>query len=188
MDVDKKPEEGGDLEDESVYRKKELEELEGLISPDVKADIGASPTGLYELIGTCESSCGFVTICSIISTTYDGWTGIITHKGAAADAGHYIGFVKKSAFHPKASQATGSDQKTIDDDDDDWYKFDDEKVSIFPVEKLAGLEGGGPYLPLIVIGDLPIFGNRFTDVFYLLVFVGEDASAYVLLYKTKSLA
>jgi len=29
MDVDKKPEEGGDLEDESVYRKKELEELEG---------------------------------------------------------------------------------------------------------------------------------------------------------------
>ena len=52
MDVDTKPEEGGDLEDESVYRKKELEELEGLISPDVKADIGASPTGLYELVGT----------------------------------------------------------------------------------------------------------------------------------------
>lgn len=51
MDVDKKPEEGGDLEDESVYRKKELEELEGLISPDVKADIGASSTGLYELVG-----------------------------------------------------------------------------------------------------------------------------------------
>ena len=52
-DVDKKPE-GDDLEDESVYRKKELEELEGLISADVKADIGASPTGLYELIGTLE--------------------------------------------------------------------------------------------------------------------------------------
>jgi len=135
MDVDKKPEEGGDLDDESVYKKKELEELEALISPDVKADIGASPTGLYELVA------------------------IITHKGAAADAGHYIGFVKKSVFHPKASQATGSDQKTIDDDDDDWYKFDDEKVSIFPAEKLATLDGGG-----------------------------EDASAYVLLYKTKPLA
>lgn len=53
-DVDKKPESFGDLEDESVYRKKELEELENLIHPDVKADIGASPTGLYELIGTCE--------------------------------------------------------------------------------------------------------------------------------------
>lgn len=55
MEAEKKPEEGGDLEDESFYRKKELEELEALISPDVKADIGASPTGLYELIGKCES-------------------------------------------------------------------------------------------------------------------------------------
>lgn len=55
MDVDKKPE-GADLEEESVCRKKELEELEKLISPDVKADIGASPTGLYELIGMCEPS------------------------------------------------------------------------------------------------------------------------------------
>jgi ubiquitin carboxyl-terminal hydrolase 14 len=152
MDVDKKPEEGGDLEDEPVYRKKELEELDGLISPDVKADVGASPTGLYELIGTCESSC-------MISGPYDEWTAIITHKGAAADAGHYIGFVKKSAFHPKASQATGLDQKTIDDDDDDWYKFDDEKVSIFPVEKLSSLDGGGSYLPLIVIGGPPAFGS-----------------------------
>jgi ubiquitin carboxyl-terminal hydrolase 14 len=53
MDVDKKPE-GGDLEAEHVYRKKELEELEALISPEVKGDIGASPTGLYELVGTCE--------------------------------------------------------------------------------------------------------------------------------------
>jgi len=135
MDVDKKPEVGGDLEDESVYRKKELEELEGLISPDVKADIGASPTGLYELVA------------------------IITHKGPAADAGHYIGFAKKSIFHPRTSQATGPGQRTIDDEDEDWYKFDDEKVSIFPVEKLATLDGGG-----------------------------EDASAYVLLYKSKPLA
>lgn len=51
MDVDKKPEDGGDLQDESVYRKKELEELEALISPDIKVDTGASPTGLYELVG-----------------------------------------------------------------------------------------------------------------------------------------
>ena len=158
MDIDKKPEEGGDLEDESVYRKKELEELEGLISPDVKADIGASPTGLYELIGACESSYRFAAIYSTISGPYDEWTAIITHKGPAADAGHYIGFVKKSAFHPKASQATGSDQRTIDDDDDDWYKFDDEKVSIFPVEKLATLDGGGSYFPLIVIDGLPAYG------------------------------
>lgn len=74
MDVDNKPEEGGDLDDESVYRKKELEELEGLISPDVKADIGASPTGLYELVGTCERSHSFpISICSIVRAPYDGW-------------------------------------------------------------------------------------------------------------------
>lgn len=65
MDIDKKPEEGGDLEEESVYRKKELEELEGLISPDVKADTGASPTGLYELVGACERS------YSMISASYN---------------------------------------------------------------------------------------------------------------------
>ncbi len=61
---------------------------------------------------------------------------IITHKGAAADAGHYIAFVKKSAIHPGSVD-------NLDDDDEDWYKFDDEKVSVFPKEKLTTLEGGG---------------------------------------------
>jgi hypothetical protein len=78
-------------------------------------------------------------------TADDEWTAIVTHKGPFADGGHYIGFVKKSALHPKASEAAGSDQRTIDDDDNDWYKFDDETVSIFPQEKLASLEGGGSY-------------------------------------------
>jgi len=41
--------------------------------------------------------------------------------------------------------------------DEDWYKFDDDKVSIFPREKLMTLDGGG-----------------------------EDSSAYVLLYKSKT--
>jgi hypothetical protein len=58
----------------------------------------------------------------------------VTHKGAAADSGHYIGFVKRSVFHPNTSDV---------DDDEDWYKFDDDKVSIFPKAKLATLDGGG---------------------------------------------
>ena len=45
----------------------------------------------------------------------------------------------------------------IEEDDEDWYKFDDEKVSVFPKEKIPTLEGGG-----------------------------EDSSAYVLIYKSKS--
>ncbi|KAG6857024.1 hypothetical protein H0H87_010697 [Tephrocybe sp. NHM501043] len=123
----------GELEDESVYRTKEKEEFDALISEEVKRDIGASNSGLYDLVA------------------------IVTHKGAAADAGHYIGFAKKSAFHPSKGSApapTGDGTSTpvgvgaleIDEDDEDWYKFDDDKVSIFPKEKLATLDGGGEYL------------------------------------------
>lgn len=77
-------------------------------------------------------------------------SAIVTHKGAHADSGHYIGFVKKSVFHG---------DKSVEADDEDWYKFDDDKVSIFPKEKLSTIDGGG-----------------------------EDSSAYVLLYRSKLLA
>ncbi|GBE86944.1 Ubiquitin carboxyl-terminal hydrolase 6 [Sparassis crispa] len=113
-----------ELEEESVYREREVKVLDELVHPDFKADMGCSACGLYELVA------------------------IVTHKGAAADAGHYMGFVKKSAL-----------QTGVSDDDEDWYKFDDDKVSIFPREKLSTIDGGG-----------------------------EDSSAYVLLYKTRSLA
>jgi ubiquitin carboxyl-terminal hydrolase 14 len=58
---------------------------------------------------------------------------IVTHKGPAADAGHYIGFVKQSVFH--SAEEVG----------EDWYKFDDDKVTTFPAEKLATLDGGGEH-------------------------------------------
>jgi len=136
-------EEGGALEPESVYRQRELEELEALVPADLKSDLGCSVTGLYELVG------------------------IISHKGADADGGHYIGYVKKSALHPvkvggeipiipEGGTLSGA---ALDEDDEDWYKFDDEKVSIFPMDKIQTLEGGG-----------------------------EDSSAYVLLYRSKPLA
>ncbi|EKM52645.1 uncharacterized protein PHACADRAFT_261216 [Phanerochaete carnosa HHB-10118-sp] len=156
------PAEGGEapaqpeveLQDEGVYRAKEREELEALVHPDLKADIGCSVHGLYELIA------------------------IVTHKGAAADAGHYMAYVKKRAFHPVSyiSATSGAGEagaaapstttvtspelkQDIDEDDEDWYKFDDNKVSVFPVDKIPTLEGGG-----------------------------EDSSAYVLLYRARPLA
>ncbi|KAI0744597.1 cysteine proteinase [Earliella scabrosa] len=119
---------GAELEDESVYREKEGKELEALIHPEIKSDVGASSTGQYELVA------------------------IVTHKGAEADAGHYIGFVKKRALHGT------SGSPALDEDDEDWYKFDDDKVSIFPQDKLETLSGGG-----------------------------QDASAYVLLYRSRQL-
>ncbi|EDR09383.1 uncharacterized protein LACBIDRAFT_190082 [Laccaria bicolor S238N-H82] len=122
---------GGDLEAEGVYREKEAKELAELVDPSVKSDVGCSATGLYDLVA------------------------IVTHKGAAADAGHYIGFVKKSVGDGNGNPVSSLE---LGEDDEDWYKFDDEKVSIFPKEKLATLDGGG-----------------------------EDSSAYVLLYRSKSL-
>jgi len=122
-------EKGGALEPESEYRARELAELQALIPEDLKADEGCSVSGLYELVG------------------------IVTHTGAAADSGHYMGFVKKSALHPvkvggvvpvlATGGGPGPSSAAIDEDDEDWYKFDDEKVTLFPSDKLSSLDGGG---------------------------------------------
>ncbi|KAF8487156.1 hypothetical protein DFH94DRAFT_703508 [Russula ochroleuca] len=112
---------GDELQPEEWYREREKTELEALIDPSIAADVGSSQTGLYDLVS------------------------IITHKGAAADSGHYIAFVARRAL-------TGNEE------DENWIKFDDDKVSVFPTEKLATLDGGG-----------------------------EDSAAYVLLYKSKGL-
>jgi hypothetical protein len=34
----------------------------------------------------------------------------------------------------------------VEEENEDWYKFDDDRVSDFPVEKLATLDGGGKCL------------------------------------------
>ena len=44
----------GELEEESVYREREAAELESLVDPTVKADIGCSESGLYDLIGKLD--------------------------------------------------------------------------------------------------------------------------------------
>lgn len=45
----------GELEEESVYREREAKELAELVDPDLKKDVGASQTGLYDLVGGCQS-------------------------------------------------------------------------------------------------------------------------------------
>ena len=42
---------GGELEPESVYHAKEVQELDALLDPELKRDVGSSPAGLYELVG-----------------------------------------------------------------------------------------------------------------------------------------
>lgn len=128
-----------ELQPEEWYREREKTELEALIDPSIKADVGASQTGLYDLVGE------FISLHHQRDALRLWHIAIITHKGAAADSGHYIAFVARHAL-------TGKEE------DQDWIKFDDDKVSVFPAEKLTTLDGGG-----------------------------EDSSAYVLLYKSKGL-
>ncbi|KAL4401718.1 deubiquitinating enzyme [Malassezia pachydermatis] len=117
--------EGGALTDEEevAQRAKEREQVDALIDADLRSDAGCNPSGLYELVG------------------------IVTHKGAAADAGHYMSWVRQEdtsqPLPPPASM---------------WYKFDDDKVSLVPTEKIETLYGGG-----------------------------EDSVAYILLYRAKAL-
>ncbi len=94
-------------------------------------------------------------------------------------ADNYIGYVKKSALHPvkvggeipivpEGGTLSGA---ALDEDDEDWYKFDDEKVSIFPMDKIQTLRG-----------EVSI---KCTFLRNFLIGTGEDSSAYVLLYRSK---
>ncbi|KAI9309293.1 hypothetical protein BJ944DRAFT_236234 [Cunninghamella echinulata] len=50
---------------------------------------------------------------------------VLTHVGRSADSGHYIGWVKKA--------------------DDEWFKFDDDKVSMVRDADIEKLDGGGDW-------------------------------------------
>ncbi|KAI8344598.1 hypothetical protein BC941DRAFT_366054 [Chlamydoabsidia padenii] len=50
---------------------------------------------------------------------------VLTHVGRSADSGHYIGWVKKG--------------------EDEWHKFDDDKVSIVRDADIEKLDGGGDW-------------------------------------------
>lgn len=50
---------------------------------------------------------------------------VVTHKGRSADSGHYVGWVKK--------------------DGDDWFKYDDDVVSMCKEEDILKLSGGGDW-------------------------------------------
>ncbi|BGP03291.1 Ubiquitin carboxyl-terminal hydrolase 6 [Rhodotorula toruloides] len=131
MLVDAPASTAGELPDEETKRQEELATLMSLVHPDLEADKGANVSGLYEL------------------------AGIVTHKGASADGGHYVGWC---AANPNEGKE-GAEAYDFDPDKQEWYKFDDDKVSLVSKDKILALEGGG-----------------------------EDHSAYILLYRSKSLA
>lgn len=58
------------------------------------------------------------------SSLYD-LIGVITHQGANSESGHYQSFIRD------------------DMDENKWYNFNDDKVSVVSKEKIEGLAGGG---------------------------------------------
>ncbi|WFD41961.1 ubiquitinyl hydrolase 1 [Malassezia psittaci] len=112
-------------DEERSLRQKEREDLASSIDPDLKLDAGCNPSGLYDL------------------------AAIVTHKGAAADAGHYMSWVRKENDSRDEFDTMPSEE---------WYQFNDDKVSVVNTEKITTLYGGG-----------------------------EDSVAYILLYRARSL-
>ncbi|WFC97872.1 ubiquitinyl hydrolase 1 [Malassezia yamatoensis] len=112
-------------DEERSLRQKEREDLAASIHPELKSDAGCNPSGLYDL------------------------AAIVTHKGAAADAGHYMSWVRKENDSRDEFDTMPSEE---------WYQFNDDKVSVVNTEKIKTLYGGG-----------------------------EDSVAYILLYRARSL-
>ncbi|KEI42922.1 uncharacterized protein L969DRAFT_84807 [Mixia osmundae IAM 14324] len=118
---------------EAKKRAAEYLDLQQIMDPSLTGDAGSNPTGLYEL-----------------------W-GIVTHKGASAEGGHYLAWVK-SAANPAGPAYDPISRYDGDPDKEEWFKFDDAKVTTVTRDKIAQLDGGG-----------------------------EDSSAYILLYRAKDL-
>jgi ubiquitin carboxyl-terminal hydrolase 14 len=85
-----------------VAAKKELFQL---ISPELRADEGSNPSGIYEL------------------------RGVVTHQGASADSGHYTSYVKKQgALDHKTGKRKEEDGKWWWFNDDKVSEVDAEKI------------------------------------------------------------
>lgn len=66
--------------------------------------------------------------CSDIGGNVHGMyelAAVLTHVGRTADAGHYMAWVRS------------------EESADDWWKFDDDKVTAVKAEDVAKLNGGG---------------------------------------------
>jgi hypothetical protein len=65
----------------------------------------------------------------------------MTNADDGSRAGHYVAWCA-------ASQDSETGEVSYDEDPDkqEWYKFDDDKVSVVSKEKILALEGGGAFL------------------------------------------
>lgn len=91
-------------------------DLYATIDETLAADEGANKSGIYEL------------------------RGVVAHRGASADSGHYTSFVKKAGKEVADPKAPGG--KRIEEDGK-WWWFNDDKVSEVDYDRVESLSGGG---------------------------------------------
>jgi ubiquitin carboxyl-terminal hydrolase 14 len=91
---------------------------------------------------------------------------MVTHKGASADSGHYIGFAR-------ADVVNSGSEANFDEDHDQWIKFDDDKVRKTERKLLSTLL------------TIPQVSMMTADKVGQLDGGGEESAAYILLYRSK---
>lgn len=65
---------------------------------------------------------------------------VVTHKGRDADGGHYMAWVKAVNNSGKVEKIADSEE-----DNEDWFVFDDDEVSLCKTEDVLKLKGGGDW-------------------------------------------
>nr|ODN81355.1 ubiquitin carboxyl-terminal hydrolase 14 [Cryptococcus depauperatus CBS 7841] len=101
----RKPREGA--QEEEKKREEERKNIEQLIRESGAPEPKGYGSGVYEL------------------------SAVVTHKGASADSGHYIGWARMN------------DDSLMPLEEQKWAKFDDQKVSFVDANKITSMDGGG---------------------------------------------
>ncbi|XP_016139184.1 ubiquitin carboxyl-terminal hydrolase 14-like [Sinocyclocheilus grahami] len=117
----------------SKFKEVEDKKLEMLQQPKENQKVGAPKETKY------EPFCFSDDLGSNNSGYYD-LQAVLTHQGRSSSSGHYVGWVKRK--------------------EDEWVKFDDDKVSVVTPEDILKLSGGGDWHIAYVL----LYGPRHLEI------------------------
>eukprot|EP00899_Mesostigma_viride_P009296 jgi/Mesvir1/18368/Mv14256-RA.2 len=160
----------------SKRRKTDLEVPKGELAaaPKADTDMAAADGGAGGAAAASTSAGGKDKDKGKVAEVHPTDTGlydlaaVLTHKGRSADSGHYVAWVKQ--------------------DNGQWYKFDDDDISVVTEEEVKKLSGGGAWLCGKRVSDKECFmylgpyimvcRNALCDVFVVLSFI----IYYIIIY------
>lgn len=82
---------------------------------------------------------------------------VLTHQGRSSSSGHYVGWVKRKEGNRRLRRGSDRSREQLlrtpsgsftafsDWFSDEWFKFDDDKVSVVSAEDILRLSGGGDW-------------------------------------------